>query len=131
MHSYLRHKSMPACAASSTATMGASRTRRTCMAAQRDKVIVTCAVTGSIHTPTMSPHLPIIPLAIADAAIGAAEAGAAIIHLHARDPRTGKPTPDPEVFGEFLPMIAGRTDAVINITRNRPHGITLQQPVAP
>ena len=100
------------------------------MAAQRDKVIVTCAVTGSIHTPTMSPHLPITPLEIADAAIGAAEAGAAIIHLHARDPRTGKPTPDPEVFGEFLPMIASRTDAVINITTGGGHGMTLDERVA-
>jgi len=100
------------------------------MAAQRDKVIVTCAVTGSIHTPTMSPHLPITPLEIADAAIGAAEAGAAIIHLHARDPRTGKPTPDPEVFGEFLPMIASRTDAVINITTGGGHGMTLEERVA-
>src|SRR3970282_2878886 len=101
MHSYLRHKSMPACADSSTATMGVSRTRRSPMAAQRDKVIVTCAVTGSIHTPTMSPHLPITPLEIADAAIGAAEAGAAIIHLHSRDPRTGKPTAYPEVLCEL------------------------------
>ena len=62
------------------------------------KVIITCAVTGSIHTPTMTPHLPITPSEIAEAAIGAAEAGAAIIHLHARDPETGRPTPDPSVF---------------------------------
>ena len=69
------------------------------------KVIISCAVTGSIHTPTMSPHLPITPLEIADASVAAAEAGAAVLHLHARDPRDGRPTPDPDVFMEFLPMI--------------------------
>ena len=79
------------------------------MAASRDKVIVTCAVTGSIHTPSMSPHLPITPLQIAEASIAAAEAGAAIIHLHARDPKTGKPSPDPDLFMEFLPVIAARS----------------------
>ena len=62
------------------------------------KVIITCAVTGSIHTPSMTPYLPITPDEIAEASIGAAEAGASIIHLHARDPETGKPTPDPSVF---------------------------------
>ena len=66
------------------------------------KVIITCAVTGSIHTPTMSPHLPITPDEIVEASVGAAEAGAAIIHLHARDPETGKPSPDPRLFIEFL-----------------------------
>jgi len=65
------------------------------------KVIITCAVTGSIHTPTMSPHLPITPKEIADAAIGAAEAGASIVHLHARDPITGQPTQDTKYFHEF------------------------------
>ena len=69
------------------------------------KVIITCAVTGSIHTPTMSPYLPITPEQIAENAIAAAEAGAAILHLHARDPRDGRPTPDPAVFMEFLPRI--------------------------
>ncbi|MDB5881531.1 MAG: 3-keto-5-aminohexanoate cleavage protein [Ramlibacter sp.] len=80
------------------------------------KVIVTCAVTGSIHTPSMSPHLPITPQEIADAAIGAAKAGASIVHLHARDPRDGSPTQDPALFGEFLPKIMQACDVVINIT---------------
>jgi uncharacterized protein (DUF849 family) len=80
------------------------------------KVIVTCAVTGSIHTPSMSPHLPVTPQEIADAAIGAAEAGASIVHLHARDPRDGSPTQDPALFGQFLPKIMQACDVVINIT---------------
>jgi uncharacterized protein (DUF849 family) len=80
------------------------------------KVIITCAVTGSIHTPTMSPHLPITPNEIVDASVGAAEAGAAIIHLHARDPKTGKPTPDPRLFMDFLPRIKQQTNAVMNIS---------------
>ncbi len=80
------------------------------------KVIITCAVTGSIHTPTMSEHLPITPSEIAEGAIGAAEAGAAILHLHARDPVDGRPTPDPDVFFQFLPRIKQSTDAVVNIT---------------
>ncbi|MEX1148061.1 MAG: 3-keto-5-aminohexanoate cleavage protein, partial [Sphingomonadales bacterium] len=83
---------------------------------QSNKVIITCAVTGSIHTPTMSPHLPITPDEIAADAIGAAEAGAAILHLHARDPKDGRPSPDPDLFMEFLPRIKQQTDAVINIT---------------
>ena len=80
------------------------------------KVIITCAVTGAIHTPSMSPHLPITASEIAEAAIGAAEAGAAIVHLHARDPKTGKPDQSPEAFSPFLKVIKQRTDAVINIT---------------
>ena len=80
------------------------------------RVIITCAVTGAIHTPTMSEHLPQTPEQIAEGAIGAAEAGAAILHLHARDPADGRPTPDPSLFREFLPVIKERTDAVINIT---------------
>ena len=68
-------------------------------------VIITCAVTGGIHTPTMSPHLPITPTQIADAAIGAAEAGAAVVHLHARDPETGRPDYRPATFMQFLPVI--------------------------
>ena len=79
-------------------------------------VIVTCAITGSIHTPTMTPHLPITPEEIASEAVAAAEAGASILHLHARDPSNGYPTPDPEVFLGFLPVIHERTEAVINIT---------------
>ena len=84
--------------------------------ATSSKVIITCAVTGAIHTPTMSPHLPITPNEIADAAIGAAEAGAAIVHLHARDPVTGKPDQTPEAFGRFLPRIKQRSNCVINLT---------------
>lgn len=80
------------------------------------KVIITCAVTGGIHTPTMSDALPITPDQIAEQAIAAAEAGAAILHLHARDPKDGKPTPDPNVFMQFLPRIKQSTDAVLNIT---------------
>ncbi len=81
-----------------------------------NKVMITCAVTGSIHTPSMSPALPVTPEEIADAAIGAAEAGAAIVHLHARDPKDGRPTQDPDMFQKFLPTIAKSSDVVINIT---------------
>ena len=80
------------------------------------KVIISAAITGSIHTPTMSPHLPVTPDQIATQAIDAAKAGAAILHLHARDPFDGKPTPDPAVFMQFLPRIKNACDAVINIT---------------
>ncbi len=81
-----------------------------------NKVIITCAVTGAIHTPSMSPHLPVTPEEIADAAIGAAEAGAAIVHLHARDPKDGRPTQDPKMFMKFLPTIAAKSNVVINLT---------------
>jgi uncharacterized protein (DUF849 family) len=84
--------------------------------AEKRKVIITCAVTGSIHTPSMSPHLPITPKEIEDAAVAAAEAGAAIVHLHARDPVDGRPTQDPKYFREFAPAIARRSDVVINFT---------------
>ena len=80
------------------------------------KIIISAAITGSIHTPTMSPHLPITPDQIAEHAVGAAKAGAAILHLHARDPIDGRPTPDPTVFMQFLPRIKNACDAVINIT---------------
>ncbi len=80
------------------------------------KIIITCAITGSIHTPTMSDALPVTPDQIAEQAIDAAKAGAAILHLHARNPANGKPTPDPAVFMEFLPRIKQGCDAVINIT---------------
>ena len=80
------------------------------------KVIITCAVTGAIHTPSMSPHLPITPDEIADAAIGAAEAGAAIVHLHARNPQSGKPDQRPEAFSQFLQVIKQRSNCVVNIT---------------
>jgi len=85
------------------------------MADQR-KVIITCAVTGAIHTPTMSPYLPITPDEIAEAAIGAAEAGAAIVHLHARMPEDGRPSQDPDLFRQFLPRIKAASNVVINLT---------------
>jgi uncharacterized protein (DUF849 family) len=81
-----------------------------------NKVIITCAVTGSIHTPSMSPYLPISPDEIADAAIGAAKAGAAVVHLHAREPADGRPTQDPKMFKQFLPKIKAASDVVINLT---------------
>jgi len=80
------------------------------------KVIITCAVTGAIHTPSMSPYLPVTPEEIIEASVGAAEAGAAIIHLHARDPITGKPDQSPEAFAKFLPQIKARTNAALNLT---------------
>lgn len=98
--------------------------------ARKDKVIITCAVTGSVHTPTMSPHLPITPEQIAAQAIEAAEAGAAILHLHARDPADGRPTPDPAVFERFVPRIAEATDAVINITTGGSTRMTLDERLA-
>ncbi len=91
------------------------------------KVIISCAVTGAIHTPSMSDHLPITPEEIARSSIEAAEAGAAIIHLHARDPETGAPTPDPAVFMRFLPVIKQSTDAVVNITTGGGLTMTLDQ----
>lgn len=80
------------------------------------KVIITCAVTGAIHTPSMSPYLPISPQEIAEAAIGAAEAGAAVVHLHARDPRDGRPSQDPAHFAPILEAIKRNSDVVINLT---------------
>ena len=91
------------------------------------KVIITCAVTGSIHTPTMSPYLPVTPNEIVDAAVGAAEAGASIIHLHARDPETGKPSPDPRLFMDFLPRIKQQTNAVMNISTGGGLKMTLEE----
>ena len=84
--------------------------------AQTGKVIISAAITGAIHTPTMSDALPITPEDIAAQAIGAAEAGAAILHLHARHPANGRPTGDPAIFGRFLPVIKQASDAIINIT---------------
>lgn len=95
-----------------------------------DKVIITCAVTGSIHTPTMSPHLPVTPDEIATQAVEAAKAGAAILHLHARDPETGRPTADPAVFMQFLPRIKQQCDAVINITTGGSSLMTLEERLA-
>ncbi len=98
--------------------------------AKQSKFIISCAITGAIHTPTMSEHLPITPDEIAEASIGAAEAGASIIHLHARDPSDGKPTPDPEVFMEFLPRIKQNTDAVVNITTGGGLGMTVDERIS-
>ncbi|MDE1904007.1 MAG: 3-keto-5-aminohexanoate cleavage protein [Alphaproteobacteria bacterium] len=98
--------------------------------AKRGKVVITCAVTGSIHTPTMSPHLPLTPDQVAEQAIGAAEAGAAILHLHARDPKDGRPTPDPAVFMQFLPRIKQACDAVVNITTGGGHNMTVDERLA-
>jgi uncharacterized protein (DUF849 family) len=96
----------------------------------RHKTIITCAVTGSIHTPSMSPHLPVTPDEIARESIAAAEAGASIIHLHARDPKDGRPTPSPDVFMEFLPRIKQACDAVVNITTGGGHGMTVAERLA-
>lgn len=100
------------------------------MARKMDKIIITCAVTGGVHTPTMSDALPITPDEIARQSIEAAEAGASIIHLHARDPETGRPTPDPEVFMQFLPRIKQSTDAVVNITTGGGLGMTIEERLA-
>lgn len=94
------------------------------------KVIITCAVTGAIHTPSMSPHLPITPAEIAEQSIAAAEAGASIIHLHARDPNDGRPSPDPKLFMQFLPIIKQSTDAVINVTTGGGLGMTIDERLA-
>lgn len=84
--------------------------------ARNDKVIITCAITGATHTPTMSPYLPVTPDAIIEQAVEAAEAGAAVLHLHARDPKTMRPTADLGVWMHILRSIRGRTDAVLNMT---------------
>ena len=96
----------------------------------RSKVVITCAVTGSIHTPTMSPYLPLTPDEVAKDAIAAAEAGAAILHLHARDPKDGRPSPDPNVFMQFLPRIKQATDAVVNITTGGAVTMTVEQRIS-
>ena len=95
-----------------------------------NKVIVSCAITGAIHVPSLTPHLPVTPSQIAENAIGAAKAGAAIVHLHARDPEDGRPTPDPEVFSRFLPEIRAASDVVINITTGGGHGMSLEERTA-
>ncbi len=101
------------------------------MAAAQGKVIITCAVTGSIHTPSMSPHLPVTPAEIAKAAIGAAQAGAAIVHLHARNPKDGSPSQDPTLFHEFLPQIAVASDAVLNLTTGGAATMTIEERLQP
>jgi uncharacterized protein (DUF849 family) len=94
------------------------------------KVVISCAITGAIHTPSMSDALPITPEQIAQSSIEAAEAGAAIIHLHARNPETGEPTPDPATFMRFLPIIKQSTDAVLNITTGGGLQMTLEERLA-
>jgi uncharacterized protein (DUF849 family) len=97
---------------------------------RKDKVIITCAITGGIHTPTMSSALPYTPDDIASQSVAAAEAGASILHLHARDPKDGRPTPDPAVFMQFLPRIKQQTDAVINVTTGGSLSMTVEQRLA-
>ena len=101
------------------------------MSAPQGKVIITCAVTGAIHTPTMSPYLPITPDEIAQAAIGAAEAGAAIVHFHARNPKDGSPTQDPELFRQFLPKVKAASDVVVNITTGGAPTMTVEERLQP
>ncbi|NYT25504.1 3-keto-5-aminohexanoate cleavage protein [Alcaligenaceae bacterium] len=95
------------------------------------KVIITCAVTGSIHTPSMSPYLPVTPDEIADSAIAAAEAGAAIVHLHARDPRDGRPDQTPEAFEPFLRRIKSQTNAVLNLTTGGSPFMSVEERIRP
>jgi uncharacterized protein (DUF849 family) len=95
-----------------------------------EKVIITAAVTGGIHTPSMSPHLPITPQQIVDDAVGAWQAGAAIVHIHARDPETGKPSSDPALFGEIVSQIKTRSDLVVCITTGGGLGQTTEERVA-
>src|SRR5882762_9495534 len=101
------------------------------MAAAQGKVIITCAVTGAIHTPTMSPHLPVTPEEIAEGAIGAAQAGAAIVHLHAREPADGRPTQDPKMFMRFLPKIKAASNVVINLTTGGAPTMTVEERLQP
>jgi len=98
---------------------------------QQSKVIISCAVTGAIHTPSMSPYLPVTAEEIAEASIAACEAGAAIIHLHARDPQTGKPDQRPEAFTPFLKVIKERCDAVVNLTTGGSPYMTVQERMQP
>lgn len=95
-----------------------------------DKIIITCAVTGSIHTPSMSPHLPVTADEIAEQSVDAAEAGASILHLHARDPQDGRPSSSPDHFMGFLPRIKQRTDAVINLTTGGSALMSLEERLA-
>ena len=97
------------------------------MARKNNKVIITCAMTGGIHVPTMSDYLPVTPEEIAQQSLDAANAGASILHLHARDPENGRPTSDPEIFNKFLPVIKEETDAIINITTGGGLQMTVEQ----
>lgn len=97
----------------------------------REKTIITAAITGSIHTPTMSPYLPVTPQQIADEAVGACEAGAAVVHVHGRSPETGQPSPDLEIMREIIRRVKARSNAVICITTGGGLGMTVEQRVAP
>ncbi len=99
--------------------------------AKPNKIIISCAITGAIHTPSMSPYLPVTPEQIIEAAVGAADAGAAIVHLHARDPVTGAPDQTPEAFARFLPIIKHRSNVVINLTTGGAPTMTIEQRVRP
>ncbi|MEM8589385.1 MAG: 3-keto-5-aminohexanoate cleavage protein [Pseudomonadota bacterium] len=99
--------------------------------AAKGKVIITCAVTGAIHTPSMSPHLPVTPDEIVEDSLKAVEAGAAVLHLHARDPETGRPDQTPEAFQRFLPRLKQSTDAVINLTTGGSPFMTVEERVLP
>jgi len=101
------------------------------MAAAQGKVIITCAVTGSIHTPSMSPYLPVTPEEIAEAAIGAAKAGAAIVHLHARNPKDGSPTQDPNLFRQFAGSIKAASDVVLNFTTGGAPTMSIEERLQP
>ena len=101
------------------------------MAKTSRKVIITCAITGGIHTPSMSPYLPVTPDEITEHAVAAAEAGASILHLHARNPEDGRPTQDPEAFAPFLPRIKQAVDAVINLTTGGSPTMTVEERLRP
>lgn len=101
------------------------------MATPKRKVIISCAVTGAIHTPSMSPHLPVTPAQIIQQSLDAAEAGATILHLHARDPETGRPTQDPDAFRAFLPQLKQATGAVLNLTTGGSPHMTVEERMRP
>jgi len=100
------------------------------MATKNRKIIISCAITGSVHTPTMSEYLPITPSQIVDSAVEAAEAGAAILHLHARNPEDGRPSGDPALFKEICPVLSERTGAIINITTGGSSNMTIEERLA-
>lgn len=100
------------------------------MKKSKRKVIITCAVTGSIHTPSMSDHLPLTPEQIIEQSVEAVEAGASVLHLHARNPQDGHPSPDPKLFDQFVPQIAAKTDAIVNITTGGSSRMTLDERLA-
>jgi uncharacterized protein (DUF849 family) len=97
----------------------------------QEKVIVTSAVTGSAHFPSMSPYLPITPQQIIEDAVRSAEAGAAILHIHVRNPENGMPTPDIDIFREVLGAIKARTGAVVCISTGGGMGMSTEQRASP